>query len=70
MALDLDALKRVADAGLPLDNVPVSRRWLAQVWHELATLRGDQPVKLDYDHYAADRFTIPVPCGGSGAVKA
>lgn len=49
-ALDLTALKRVADAGEPQDAIPVSRRWLAQVWAELHASRSSVPT-LDHDPY-------------------
>ncbi|WP_341210688.1 hypothetical protein [Sphingomonas paucimobilis] len=61
MALDLTELKRVADAGLPLDNVPVSRRWLARVWTELHAARS-QTVQLDHDPYLrpVNSYTPPL----------
>lgn len=47
--IDLGALSRVAAAGDPKDNVVVSRRWLAQVAHEMHTLRLEkQDPALDY----------------------
>jgi hypothetical protein len=61
MALDLTELKRVADAGMPLDGVTVSRRWLNQVWAELSASRSNVAV-LDHDPYMrpANAYTPPL----------
>ena len=61
MALDLTELKRVAEAGAPRDSVPVSRRWLAQVWAELDASRS-KAVALDHDPYErpGNAYTPPL----------
>lgn len=35
MAIDLEALKKVCEAGAPSDRVQVNRRWLRAVYAEL-----------------------------------
>ncbi|GAA3254628.1 hypothetical protein [Sphingomonas yabuuchiae] len=67
--IDLAQLNQVATAGEPRESVPVTRRYLAQVYAELQAIRAERAF-LDFDPYAASRFTIRVPCDGSGAGKA
>jgi len=52
--IDLAQLNQVATAGEPRDSVPVTRRFLAQVYAELHASRSGAAT-LDYDRYAASR---------------
>ncbi|WP_156884137.1 hypothetical protein [Sphingomonas sp. LK11] len=67
--IDLTQLNRVATAGEPRDSVPVTRRFLAQVYAELHASRGERAA-LDYDAYTAGRSPVGVPGGDTGAVVA
>lgn len=70
--IDLTQLNKVATAGEPRDSVPVTRRFLAQVYAELHASRAGRAgcAELDYDQHAAARLVIPVPCGANRALGA
>lgn len=57
--IDLAALDRVASEGDPLDNVVVSRRWLAQVALEMQAQRRQVP-ELDYSRYLKDEPDVSI----------
>lgn len=62
--IDLAALDRVASEGDPLDNVVVSRRWLAQVAREIQAQRQQVP-ELDYSRYLKDEPDVSVRVGSA-----
>ncbi len=67
--IDLAQLRNVATAGEPRDSVPVTRRFLAQVYAELQASRTPG-AELDYDGYNTGWLPVGVPAGDSGAVAA
>ncbi|WP_156361195.1 hypothetical protein [Sphingomonas sp. Leaf257] len=59
--IDLTQLNKVATAGEPHDSVPVTRRFLAQVYAELHASRAGR-AELDHDPYSrpGNAYTPPL----------